>query len=265
MTDQVRLLPVQEYGPESGSRDTGAPVVLLHGFGGDAVSWANIQTALSRHVRSLAFDLPGHGAAVDWPEIGHAGMTAKAVSTTLDGLSLDKVHLVGHSMGGAIATLIALRAPERIASLTLLAPGGFGEEINHRLLRRYASARDEEQIQMLLEQFFGWESLVPRKLAAHIAQVRSRPGAIEALETIVEAIIDGERQKTLPRDKLGELPCPVKVIWGTQDRVLPTRQAHRLPGSVAAHVFERVGHMLQVEIPREVARLVLENVRAGTS
>ena len=265
MTAEARLLPIQE----SGSENAGAPVVLLHGFGGDAVSWTNIQTALSRHVRSLALDLPGHGAAVDWPEIGHAGLSARAVNATLDGLkhdgrALDRIHLVGHSMGGAIATLIALRAPERIASLTLLAPGGFGEEINHRLLRRYASAREEEQIQILLEQFFGWESHVPRKLAAHIAETRKAPGAIEALETIVDAIIDGERQKTLPRDKLGELPCPVKVIWGTQDRVLPTRQAHRMPGSVAAHVFERVGHMLQVEIPRECARLILENVRAGT-
>ena len=259
MTDQTRLLPVEEFGAEK----TGAPVVLLHGFGGDAMSWANIQTALARHVRSLAMDLPGHGQAIGWPEIGHAGLSAKAATRTLDGLGLERIHLVGHSMGGAIATLITLRAPERIASLTLLAPGGFGEEINHRLLRRYASAREEEQIQLLLEQFFGWENPVPRKLAAHIAEARKAPGAIEALETIVDAIIDGERQKTLPRDKLGELACPVKVIWGTQDRVLPTRQAHRMPGPVAVHVFERTGHMLQMEIPRECTRLILENVRAG--
>ncbi len=260
MTDAPRLLPVQEFGADAG----GVPVVFLHGFGGDAAGWINIQTALARRVHSLAFDLPGHGKAIDWPTIGHAGRTAHAVTDTLDGLGLEKLHLVGHSMGGAISTMIAMRSPERIASLTLLAPGGFGEEINHRLLRRYASARDEEQIQILLEQFFGWESAVPPKLAAHIAETRAAPGAIEALETMVEAIIDGERQKTLPRDKLEELPCPVKVIWGTQDRVLPTRQAHRLPGPIAAHVFERVGHMLQHEIPREVASLVMENVRAGT-
>ncbi|MDJ0932562.1 alpha/beta fold hydrolase [Breoghania sp.] len=260
MTDDARLLPVCK----SGSDKTGPPVVLLHGFGGDASSWLNIQTALARHVCSLAIDLPGHGQAINWPQIGHAGLSAKAITATLDGLSLDRIHLVGHSMGGAIATLIALRSPERIASLTLLAPGGFGEEINHRLLRRYASARNEEDIQILLEQFFGWESSLPRKLAPHIAEGRKTPGAIEALETIVDAIIDGERQKTLPRDKLGDLPCPVKMVWGTQDRVLPTRQAHRLPGTVAAHVFERVGHMLQHEIPREVNHLILENVRAGT-
>lgn len=261
MTDTVQQLPVQQ----SGQDRAGTPVVLLHGFGGDALSWTNIQTGLSRHVRSLALDLPGHGKATEWPRIGHAGLSAKAVTATLDMLELPKVHLVGHSMGGAIAALIALRAPERIASLTLLSPGGFGEEINHRLLRRYASAREEGEIQILLEQFFGWESVIPRKLAAHIAESRQVPGAIEALETIVEAIIDGERQKTLPRAELGDLDCPVKVVWGTQDRVLPTRQAHRLPGTIAAHVFERVGHMLQLEIPRQISRLILENVRAGTA
>lgn len=260
MSDASPLLPHADIADDM----PGLPVVLLHGFGGDASTWTNIQTGLARHVRSIAFDLPGHGKAIDWPEVGHAGLAAKAVAASLDALQLPKVHLVGHSMGGAVASLIALRAPERLASLTLLAPGGYGEEINHRLLRRYASARGEEHIQILLEQFFGWENPVPRKLAAHIAEGRRRPGAVEALETIVEAIIDGEVQKVLPRNKLAELPMPVKMLWGAQDRVLPTRQAHRLPGTVATHVFERVGHMLQVEIPREVTRLILENVRAGS-
>ncbi|WP_319774300.1 alpha/beta fold hydrolase [Breoghania sp.] len=260
MTDAPRLLPIQEFGADV----EGIPVVFIHGFGGDAMGWTNIQTALARRVHSFAFDLPGHGKAIDWPVIGHAGKTSQAVAATLDGLGLEKFHLVGHSMGGAVSAMIAMRSPERVASLTLLAPGGFGEEINHRLLRRYASARDEDQIQILLEQFFGWESAIPPKLAAHIAETRATPGAIEALETMVGTIIDGERQKMLPRDKLAELPCPVKVVWGTQDRVLPTRQAHNLPGPIATHVFERVGHMLQHEIPREVSSLVMENVRAGT-
>ncbi|AXS42034.1 alpha/beta fold hydrolase [Breoghania sp. L-A4] len=258
MDTKTRILPHVVKG-----EGAGAPVVLLHGFGGDALSWSNVQTALAGKRRSIAFDLPGHGSAVDWPEIGHAGLAAKAVSAGLDALGLERIHLVGHSMGGAIATLIALRAGDRIASLTLLAPGGFGFEINHRLLRRYAAAREEADIQILLEQFFGWECPIPRKLAAHIAKDRNSPGATEALQTIVDAIIDGDVQKVLPREKLAELECPVKVVWGTQDRVLPTRQSHGLPGVVATHIFERVGHMLQLEIPREVTKLILENVAAG--
>jgi pimeloyl-ACP methyl ester carboxylesterase len=51
------------------------------------------------------------------------------------------------------------------------------------------------------------------------------------------------------------------VIWGTQDRVLATRQAHRLPGRIAVHIFEGTGHMLPQEIPGDAAKLILENAR----
>jgi pyruvate dehydrogenase E2 component (dihydrolipoamide acetyltransferase) len=79
--------------------------------------------------------------------------------------------------------------------------------------------------------------------------------------SIVETFFDGTRQKLLPVAALAELKLPVKVLWGTQDRVLPTRQAHRLPGRIAVHIFEDAGHMLPYEIAAEVAHLVLENTR----
>ncbi len=250
-------LPYHEQDGPDGSDY--APVVLLHGFGGDKATWVNTQTALSGSRRSVAFDLPGHGQALDWPRIGNAGIAAKAVVQSLDALGLEKVHLCGHSMGGAVAALVALRCPERILSLTLLAPGGFGPEINHKLLRRYAAAQNKDEMEMLLEQFFGWEFKLPKFLASTAAESRARPGAAATLESIANEIIDGKVQKTLPRSELAELPMPIKVIWGTQDRVLPTRQAHKLPGIVATHIFERVGHMPHLEIPQEVVRLILQN------
>ncbi|GAA0786277.1 alpha/beta fold hydrolase [Roseibium denhamense] len=253
-------LPFHEQ--ESEEANTGAPVILLHGFGGDRNTWTNIQTGLARRKRSLAFDMPGHGEAIDWPVAGNAAVAAEAVTQSLDALELDRVHLAGHSMGGAVAALIALRAPERVASLTLLAPGGFGPEINHRLLRRYAVATETREMEVLLEQFFGWEFKLPKFLAKTAAESRNRPGAAATLETIAGDIIDGTVQKTLPRQEIAELPMPVKVLWGTQDRVLPTRQAHKLPGVVATHIFERVGHMVHLEIPRETIRLILQNTAA---
>jgi pyruvate dehydrogenase E2 component (dihydrolipoamide acetyltransferase) len=258
--DTPTHLPYRDQ--EAGRADAGIPVVLLHGFGGDRQTWLNIQTALAPRKRSIAFDLPGHGEALDWPRIGNAGIAAKAVTQSLETLGLTNVHLVGHSMGGAVAALIALRNPDMVASLTLLAPGGFGPEINHRLLRRYAAATEPEAMEILLEQFFGWEFKLPKFLARTAAESRRRPGAAGTLETIANEIIDGSVQKTLPRNELAELPMPVKVVWGTQDRVLPTRQAHKLPGTVATHIFERVGHMVHLEIPKEVTRLILQNAGA---
>lgn len=247
---------------EATARDDGAPIVLLHGFGGDRLSWQNIQVALSTKKRSIAFDLPGHGEALDWPRIGNAGVAAKAVTQSLESLDLPKVHMVGHSMGGAVAALVALRNPDLVASMTLLAPGGFGPEINHRLLRRYATATDASEMEVLLEQFFGWEFKLPKFLASTAAESRARPGAVATLEAIADEIIDGRVQRTLPRDDLAALQMPIKVLWGTQDRVLPTRQAHKLPGIVATHIFERVGHMVHLEIPKDVTRLILQNAGA---
>lgn len=255
--DAAACLPFDETGQGDGS-----PVVFLHGFGGEKLTWTNIQTALAPARRSIAFDLPGHGKALDWPRIGNAGVSAKAVVQSLEALEIGKVHMVGHSMGGAVAALIALQRPEMFSSLTLLAPGGFGAEINHRLLRRYAAATEADELEVLLEQFFGWEFKLPRLLAKTTAESRARPGASEALQEIVEAIVDGTVQKMLPRNQLADLGIPIKVVWGTQDRVLPTRQAHKLPGVISTHIFERVGHMPHLEIPAEVTRLILENARA---
>ncbi|WP_296599582.1 alpha/beta fold hydrolase, partial [Roseibium sp.] len=204
--DAPSHLPFRDQ--ESTGPDNGAPVVLLHGFGGDRQTWLNIQTALASKKRSIAFDLPGHGEALDWPRIGNAGVSAKAVGQSLEALELTRVHLVGHSMGGAVAALIALRNPDLVASLTLLAPGGFGSEINHRLLRRYAAATDADTMETLLEQFFGWEFKLPKFLARTAAESRARPGAAATLEAIADEIIDGSVQKTLPRDELAALPMP---------------------------------------------------------
>lgn len=264
MTDlrPTHAAPLPFHEQTAADANSAPPIVLLHGFGGDCQTWLNLQTALAGSRRSIAFDLPGHGHALDWPTIGNAGVSSKAVFQSLEAMDLRRVHLVGHSMGGAVAALTALRGPERVASLTLLAPGGFGPEINHKLLRRYAAATDPAEMEMLLEQFFGWEFRLPKFLAKTAAENRARPGAVETLLALVEEILDGDTQKTLPKDDIAALSMPIKVIWGTQDRVLPTRQSHKLPGIIATHIFERVGHMPHLEIPQEVTKLILQNAAA---
>jgi pyruvate dehydrogenase E2 component (dihydrolipoamide acetyltransferase) len=237
-----------------------APLVLLHGFGGSHSAWDDVVAAIGAARRTLVFDLPGHARSLAHPH-GSAAVAARAILAALDRRGVGAVHLAGHSMGGAAAALVALRAPEQVLSLTLLAPGGFGPEANHRLLRRYAAATAEPELQLLLEQFFGWDARVPPGLAGGQAEERRDPGAREALLAIVETFFEGDRQKVLPLLELGRLPMPVKVLWGTQDRVLPTCHAHKLPGRIAVHIFERAGHMLPQEIPSDVAALLLENTR----
>ncbi|MEM9107566.1 MAG: alpha/beta fold hydrolase [Pseudomonadota bacterium] len=260
--------PAQEslYAAEQGNSG-GAPVVLLHGFGGNARVWADLQPALAPDRLTLAFDLPGHGRSLTAAGSERTGKMAGAVTQDLARRGFDRVHLVGHSMGGAVATLMALRTPRMIASMTLLAPGGFGPEINHRLLRRYANAEDRDALLAALENMFGWNCAIPEWLVDRILAERAQPGAIDGLNRLLDGMLKQRDsalgQGTFGRLDLAELSMPVSVLWGTQDRVLPTRQAHRLPPLFAAHVFEDTGHMLIEERGEAVLHLVRRTIRSA--
>ncbi len=244
----------------SGNADEN-PIVLLHGFGGSHRVWSDVIPLLEAERRIIAYDLPGHAGSLNYREIGSAAVSARAVLSDLTDTGENRVHFVGHSMGGAAAAICALKEPQRCLSLTLLAPGSFGSEINHRLLRRFASATVEADLTLLMEQFFGWRNPLPDWLIPDLVQQRKCNDAIQCLEKIVETFLDGNEQKRLSTPEIASLDVPVKVVWGTQDRVLPTRQAHKLPGRIAVHIFEEVGHMLPLEIAEDVAHLILENSR----
>ena len=242
---------------ETGSGE-GVPVVLLHGFGASHRVWSPIQEQLAAQTRVLAYDLPGHGGSFDWPEAGPAKVAANAILADLEARGIAAAHLVGHSMGGAIAALMAIFQPQRPASLTLLSPGGFGPEINQRLLSRYAQAADEAALRPYLEAMYGWFSAVPAGLAEELIAARAAPGRGEKLQEMAAGLAKDGRQGMLPRDRLASLPMPVGVAWGGLDNVLPVRQAEGLPAHWSLHLFADLGHMLPDEAPDEMTRIIRE-------
>lgn len=253
------MLPFAAFGPE-----TGTPIVVLHGFCGDRTAFAAVIKAMAGARRVIAFDLPGHGQAVDVVH-GHAGHAAKAVVAALDGLGIERFHVVGHSMGGATAALIALRlaATLRVASAVLVAPGGFGPRSNHRLLTALAEATEADALHDVFGQFVDDAFDLPRSHARELAAARAaHPALAAAHRRVGEGLIDGTGQKVLDRAAIGALPHPVRVVWGREDRVLPVEQAHGLAGTIGVHVFEGVGHMPHWEIPDALARIILETTTA---
>src|SRR5712671_2144210 len=100
---------------ELGEGDS-VPVVLLHGFGADLNTWMFTQPALAEGRRVIALDLPGHGGSTKDVGAGNPESLTEVVENAADMLGLERVHLVGHSMGGAIGALLALRRPERAAT-----------------------------------------------------------------------------------------------------------------------------------------------------
>ena len=149
-------------------------------------------------------------------------------------------------------------------SLTLLAPGGFGEEINGVLLRRYAAAAKETELAACLKAMSGPDAQVSRSELQPQLAMRARPGQIEKLAAIVEMIARDNRQGVIPRELLARLSMPVSMLWGTDDPVLPFAQASDLPPHFQLRALPRAGHMLIEEEPEAV----LDSIRirlAGSS
>jgi pimeloyl-ACP methyl ester carboxylesterase len=240
--------------------DGNIPVCLLHGFGSACRYWRLVQAPLATERLVLAYDLPGHGGsgAVDWGN--GAGEAAEIIAGDLAERGVGRLHLCGHSLGGAVASVFALKFPEKAASLTLLAPGGFGPEINARLIRRYAKAGNVAELEPLLEQQYGAATPLPKGLAEQTMADRMVAGGNTQLPKIAESFLVGEEQGQLPIDKIAGLGMPIRVVWGTQDRITPTRQAHNLPGTMAVHIFDGVGHSIADEIPDAVLRVIAENI-----
>jgi pimeloyl-ACP methyl ester carboxylesterase len=246
--------------------ETGTPLVLLHGFGGDGSAWDAVKAALPDTVRVIAVDLPGHGGSLDADGRGGAGRMAKAILAGLDAAGVGAFHLAGHSMGGAVSALIAMRAPERVKSLTLVAPGGMAKDINAGLLERYAKATTEAEIRACLGEMSAPGFATSGAVVDHFVAARSKPGQLEALDATYQAMFpDGPAggQGVLPGDALAALAMPVAVIWGTDDKVLPCPSPSALPASFAFNVLPGLGHMLPEEAPDAVVRVLVQALGSG--
>jgi pyruvate dehydrogenase E2 component (dihydrolipoamide acetyltransferase) len=245
----------------SGSGDA-TPLVLIHGFGGDLDSWMFNQTALSADRAVHAIDLPGHGDSGLVMESGSVPDLAKAVVATMDALAIERAHLMGHSLGGAVALFLAIKHPKRVASILLVAPGGLGPEINMAFIDGLITADRRKAMQAVLESLFADPKLASRRMADDLLQAKRRDGVPEALRKIAAANFADGRQAGGMRAGLASLKMPTGVVWGAADRVIPASQAAELPSNVAVHVIESTGHMPHMERAQEfngIAHRFLEN------
>lgn len=247
---------IQAFEAGSGSET----VVFIHGFGAAHGVWDTIFPALAGQARMIAYDLPGHGRSLETAGAGSAKFAARAILADLSQRGAEKVHVVGHSMGGAVAVLMALAEPRRIASLALLAPGGFGPEINAPLLRRYATAVDAFELRACLTAMSGESATVTDDALKPYLAMRGRPGQSEKLVEIAAAITRDGRQGMIPREMLATLAMPVTVLWGTNDPVVPFKQTADLPTSFTLRRVSNAGHMLIGEAPEPVRDAILANL-----
>jgi pimeloyl-ACP methyl ester carboxylesterase len=251
----------------------GDPIVFIHGLSGAWVNWLENIPHFAREHRVIAMDLPGFGHSPMPSEKVSISGYGRIVDELLDTLGIDRAVIVGNSMGGFIGAEVAIQFGTRVEKLVLVSAAGIS--IEHQ--RNEPVLRVLELLDDWLILSGGWAATRsdalsgrPRirrqimKLVAHRAeklpapliaeQVKGsgKPGFVPALDALTDYPI---------RDRLADIECPVLVLWGEKDRLVPVKDAYEF-GRLIPHarvvVWPETGHVAMLERPDAFNALVDE-------
>jgi pimeloyl-ACP methyl ester carboxylesterase len=249
---------------------SGSPMVCLHGFTDTWRSWELVLPALERHHNVLALTLPGHAGGAPLGSELTDDTLVEQVEEAIVAAGMHEAHIVGHSLGGYVALRLAARG--RARSVVALAPaGGWADDdpwpgellrLQLRVLEQAkaaaphadaiaASRAGRRRATELITTNF---EHIPSDLIAHqTIGIARAPDARRMLEYAHRARwgLDAER-----------IGCPVRVVWGTADRLLPwPGSAARYRNQLLPHAewieLDGIGHCPQLDTPLETAQLIL--------
>ena len=246
---------------------TGPAIVLLHGFASSIVTWRDVMPALARDHDVVALDFPGFGGSAireGLPPSAYPGLVVGFVES----LGLPRASLVGNSLGGGVAVVVAARHPQRVDRLVLIDSVGYNlESADRPWLLRVAGQKPVARllealplrrplVTLALHQIFHDDRLVTRERIDEYVAPLLRPGAVAA----AQALLASGDDLGLP-GLVAQVRAPTLVLWGREDKWVPVAQADRFVAAIPLSrkvVIERCGHMPQEERPVEVARLLEE-------
>lgn len=240
-----------------------APVVLIHGFGGDSENWLFNVPALSGDRKVVMPDLPGHGISSKTVSDGSASALAAAVAAVIADTAADEVHLVGHSLGAAVAMQYASENSARIKSLTIIGGAGLSDTVNAEFLDSYVAAERRKDMKAVAQMLFADASLVTREMVNNMLKFKRLEGVEDALKTIAAANFPGGKQSNSFRGAVEGFDFPIMAIWGSKDGVISAPEAGSLPSGIALHVLDGAGHMPQMEAAGDVNRLLAEHISSA--
>ena len=247
-------------------------VILLHGIGGYVENWAENITALAQERRVYALDIVGFGRT-DKPQVKFTiPYVTEFVHYFMIAQHIDKAALVGESMGGGIALLLALQYPQQVEKLVLADSAGLGRDVSIYfrmmslpILGELFSRPSRKGSAQTLALLFHDQDLITDQWIEQDYEMSSLPGAQRCLLSALRCMCNvwGARSDACQPilDHLGEIEVPTLVLWGAQDRILPVAYAHqaekRLPNA-RLHIFDPCGHVPNVECPQEFNALVTD-------
>lgn len=237
----------------------GPAILLIHGIGDSSDTWRDVISVLARHYTVIAPDLLGHGRS-DKPRADYSvAAYANAMRDLISVLGVDRVTVVGHSLGGGVAMQFAYQYPERCERLVLVSSGGVCPEVNPLLrlaaapnadlilpLMRFSGTRALShlafQLLRLIDTDIGVDASDLMRVFDTLPDLTARRAFVRTLRSVVDW--RGQAITMLDRCYLTQ-GMPTLLIWGSRDAVIPTHHAHiahaAMPGS-KLEIFEGAGH-----------------------
>ncbi len=249
---------------------SGSPLVCLHGFTDTWRTWELVLPELERHHDVLAPTLLGHAGGPPLDEALTSASLGNAVERAMDDAGFETAHIVGNSLGGFVALQLAGRG--RAESVVALAPAGGwagGDESFKQTLAFFPTM--QEQVKAIAPHAdAAMSSPAGRRRATQFITTNFEhiPAALLAhqirgvVSCEVGPLVDYALREGYPLDA-ESITCPVRIVWGTQDRLLawPTAAA-RFRGDWLPNAdwveLDGVGHCPQLDVPLETAQLIMD-------
>jgi 2-hydroxy-6-oxonona-2,4-dienedioate hydrolase len=246
-------------------------VVMLHGSGPGATGWANfhrnIAPLAASGYRVILMDCPGWGKSDSIVNTGsRSELNAAFLKALLDALALERVHIVGNSMGGHSAVAFALAHPERVGKLILMGGGTGGPSLyapmpTEGIKQLNAVYREPsiENLKRLMNVFvYDASAITDALMEQRLANILARR---DHLENFLASLAANPKQFTDYGPRLGEIKARTLVIWGRDDRFVAMDTGLKLIAGIPdaqLHVFNRCGHWVQWEHADAFNRMVLD-------
>ncbi|VVE33739.1 2-hydroxy-6-oxo-6-phenylhexa-2,4-dienoate hydrolase [Pandoraea cepalis] len=254
--------------------DTGSgaeTVVMLHGSGPGATGWANfnrnVEPMVDAGYRVLLVDCPGWGKSDPVVNTGsRSELNARVLKAVLDALDIERVHIIGNSMGGHSTVAFALSNPARVGKLILMGGGTGGPSQfvampteGIKLLNGLYKDPTIENLKRMMNVFvFDASSITEDLMQARLDNMLANR---DHLENFVKSLAANPKQFTDYGARLGEVAAPTLIVWGRDDRFVPMDVGLRLLAGLPnaqLHVFNRCGHWVQWEHADAFNRMVID-------
>lgn len=260
---------------------TGAPIFFVHGLGGESLDWSDVARRLAARFDCYAIDLPGFGETP--PPFDHdlsIDAHARAVVDAITAIGKAPVHLVGNSLGGAVATRVAAEHPQRVRSLALISPAlpdlrpsiwtsqllvALVPIVGPWIVRRLMSGSPELMAKRVIAVCFGSpRAITVQQWETEVEAIRRRSGLAHSsivYRASLRALVSEYLQRGQRRlwRQAAQVSARTLVVYGGRDKLVDARMARRARRTFRSSrviVMPDAGHVAQLEFPGRVADLL---------